>query len=346
MHDAWLAALRSPDGRMHWPQKDVEDLKSTLAHWKRPITVLSKSPVRLCFRLEEPTNDDASLDNALPVSPTEGNSAWRFSYLLHPHDDRSLLLPIRDIWSGSKKGTSILKYLGTDAREYVLSGLGQASGISPEIAANLKDAVPEGYSLDVQDAHSFLTHASLALEQTGFGIMLPSWWTSKGAMLCSVIQSRVAPKLRSSGGLSLDAIVEFDWQVSLGGEPITYKDLLALARLKVPLVQVRVQWVEVNAQEILVATDFWKKNSKNAAPARDILRMALGGEDAPYGFAFGGVQSAGWLSELLDQLEGRTPCAELQPPAEFGGTLRPYQARGFSWLTFFAAMGPGGLPGR
>ena len=105
--------------------------------------------------------------------------------------------------------------------------------------------------------------------------------------------------------------------------------------------QVRGQWVEVNSQEILAAADFWKKNSKNAAPARDILRMALGGEDAPQGFAFGGVQSAGWLSELLDQLEGRTPCAELQPPAEFGGTLRPYQARGFSWLAFLQQWGLG-----
>lgn len=342
VHDAWLAALRSPDGRIDWPQKDVEGLKSTLARWKRPITVLSKSPVRLCFRLEEPVNDDAALGNALPVSPLEGDSAWRVSYLLHPHDDRSLLLPIRDLWSGPKKRASIVKHLGADAREYVLSALGQASGISPEIAASLKDAAPEGYSLDVQGAHSFLTHTSLALEQAGFGVMLPSWWTSKGAKLRPVIQSRAAsPKLRSSSGLSLDTIVEFDWQVSLGGESITYKDLLALARLKVPLVQVRGQWVEVNSQEILAAADFWKKNSKNAAPARDILRMALGGEDAPQGFAFGGVQSSGWLSELLDQLEGRTPCAELQPPAEFGGTLRPYQARGFSWLAFLQQWGLG-----
>ncbi|WP_374290435.1 SNF2 helicase-associated domain-containing protein [Desulfovibrio desulfuricans] len=78
----------------------------------------------------------------------------------------------------------------------------------------------------------------------------------------------------SGGGrsISLDVIAEFDWQVSLGREPVAYKNLLALARLKVPLVQVRGQCVEVNSQEILAAADFWKKNSKNAAPAWDILR--------------------------------------------------------------------------
>ena len=342
VHDAWLAALRSPDGRIDWLKKDVTDLKNTLTRWKRPITVLSKSPVRLCFRLEEPTNDDAPLNHALPALPAGDDSAWRVSYLLHPHDDHSLLLPIQDLWSGPKKRASVLKHLGADAREYVLSALGQASGIAPEIAASLKDAAPQGYSLDVQGAHRFLTHTSLALGQAGFGVMLPAWWTSKGAKLRPVIQARVAaPRLRSSSGLSLDTIVEFDWQASLGGAPITHKDLLALARLKVPLVQVRGQWVEVNAQEILAAADFWKKNNKNTAPARDVLRMALGGEDAPHGFAFGGVQSAGWLSDLLDQLEGRTACAELPPPAELGGTLRPYQARGFSWLAFLQQWGLG-----
>ena len=347
VHDAWLAALRSPDDRIDWPQKDVGELKSTLARWKRPITVLSKSPVRLCFRLEEPANDDAAYDTAssgTASSPLQSwsDSAWRVSYLLHPHDDRSLLLPIQHLWSGAQKHTSVTKRLGADAREYVLSALGQASGIAPEIAASLKDGAPKGYNLDTQGAHRFLTHTSLALGQAGFGVMLPAWWTSKGAKLRPVIQATVAgPKLRSPSGLSLDAIVEFDWQASLGGEPITHKDLLALARLKVPLVQVRGQWVEVNAQEILAAADFWKKKSKNATPVRDILRMALGGEDAPHGFAFGGVQSTGWLNDLLNQLEGRTPCAELPPPAELGGTLRPYQARGFSWLAFLQRWGLG-----
>lgn len=70
----------------------------------------------------------------------------------------------------------------------MLSALGQASGISPEIAANLKDAAPEGDSLDVQGAHRFLTHTSLTLEQAGFGVMLPAWWTNKGAKLRPVIQ--------------------------------------------------------------------------------------------------------------------------------------------------------------
>lgn len=99
-----------------------------------------------------------------------------------------------------------------------------------------------------------------------------------------------APKLRSSSGLSLDAIVEFDWQVSLGEEP-TYKDLLALARLKVPLVQVRGQWVEVNSQEILAAADFWKKNSKNAAQSGIFSVWPLAVR-MPQGFAFRRLASA------------------------------------------------------
>ena len=109
----------------------MENLESSFAYWERPLTVLSKSPVWFCFRLEEPTNDDASLDNALPASPAEGDSAWRVSYLLHPHDERSLLLPYEISGQAPKR---VLRYLNIWVRmpgEHVLSALGLASGISP-----------------------------------------------------------------------------------------------------------------------------------------------------------------------------------------------------------------------
>ena len=126
-----------------------------------------------------------ALLHALPALPAGDDSAWRVSYLLHPHDDHSLLLPIQDLWSGPQKRASVLKHLGADAREYVLSALGQASGIAPEIAASLKDAAPQGYSLDVQGAHRFLTHTSLALGQAGFGVM-PCNALIFAPLLCSV----------------------------------------------------------------------------------------------------------------------------------------------------------------
>ena len=137
-------------------------------------------------------------------------------------------------------------------------------------------------------------------------------------------------------------LVKFDWKVALGEQPLTLKELEALARLKSPLVQVRGQWVQVNAEEIQAALDFWKSKATGRATVREVVRMALGaGDRRPGGLPIDGVTAEGWVEDLLDQLEGRASFAELPPPAGFHGTLRPYQVRGYSWLEFLRRWGLG-----
>ena len=83
--------------------------------------------------------------------------------------------------------------------------------------------------------------------------------------------------MQSVSGLSLDQIVQFDWEVALGGETLSFEELQRLAKLKAPLIKVRGQWVQMNAEEIQAALQFWKKKATEQATVRDIIRMALGG---------------------------------------------------------------------
>lgn len=182
-----------------------------------------------------------------------------------------------------------------------------------------------------------------ALEQAGFGVILPAWWTRTGTKLRPVVRAHVAsPQFATSGGLSLDAIADFQWKVSLGETRRSLKELTALAKLKTPLVQVRGQWVEVNAEAITSAVAYWKKKANETASVRDIIHMALGGQKTHHGFAFGGIEATGWIKDLLEQIEGRASFQELSPPETLAATLRPYQTRGFSWLSFLRQWGLGG----
>ena len=54
------------------------------------------------------------------------------------------------------------------------------------------------------------------------------------------------------------------------------------------------------------------------------------------------VAADGWLGDLL---AGRASerLAAVEVPADFRGTLRPYQARGLSWLDFLGRIGIGGV---
>ncbi len=328
LHDQWLYALRAADGCLEGDAGELATFADQVCEWQRPIAVSVASPFRLSFRLEEP-----EVEGGAGVYP--GKHPWNVRYLLQAADDPSLLVAAEEAWHARGPKATILRRNGFDAKEYLLLSLGQASGICPRIEASLKTAVPTGYSLDVSGAHEFLTEKAAALEQAGFSVMLPAWWTRKGTKLRLTARANVkSPKMQSASDLSLSTVVQFDWQVALGEEKLTFEELQTLAKLKAPLVHVRGQWVQMSAEEIQAALDFWKKKGPGKATVREIVEMALGAGDSSGPLAFDGVTADGWMDQLLAQLHGRQAFEELPPPHDFNGVLRPYQIRGYSWLGF------------
>jgi hypothetical protein len=321
-HDQWLHALRAPDGTLTGPAAGLKQLAEQVHSWQRPLTVAVGAPFRLCFRLEEPPEDSAHHEE------TTANGDWQVRYLLQAADDPSLLVPVAEAWASKGAHAAVFRARGFDAREYLLTALGQAAGLCKPVEASLTSGAPSGFAADATAAHLFLTETAWLLEQAGFGVLLPAWWTRKGTKQRLSVRAHVkAPKMQGSSGLSLDEIVTFDWQVALGDALLSRKELEALARLKAPLVQVRGQWVQVNADEIQAALDFWKHQAAGKATLREVVQMALGARQAPGGLAVSGVTAEGWVDEVLSQLEGRASFEELAPPGSFRGTLRPYQLR-------------------
>ena len=338
VHDAWLHALSSKDGIVHGDSPGLSEMAAQVHHWRRPIAVSAGSPYRLCFRLEEPEDDTDFMDEGAG----SGSDAWYVRYLLQHHEDPSLLVPVEEAWESKGGRLSALERNGGNLREFLLSSLGQASGICPPVAASLETARPGGYALDTAQAYRFLTGQAAALEQAGYGVMLPAWWSRKGGKTRLTVQARVnSPAMQGGGGLSLESIIQFNWEAALGDQEITPDELEALAELKAPLVRFRGRWVELNAAEIQAAIDFWKERGTDEAAFRDVIRMALGAGETRQGFDFNSVKADGRIGELLEQLQGQAGFRELPPPEEFSGTLRPYQVRGYSWLSFLRQLGLG-----
>jgi SNF2 family DNA or RNA helicase len=325
VHDQWLKALCSEEGRIEGKASELLQLTTHLKDWMRPISVSISAPFRLCFRMEE---------------PNDGNDKWHVRYLLQANYDPSLLIPVEGIWRG--KDTLPLKDEDFNFDEFLLFSLGQAAGICPHIEASLRTSEPSGYKLHPKDAYEFLTQKALILEQSGFGVMLPAWWTRKGTKLRLTVRANVKrPEMQSASGLSLNEVVQFDWEVALGAEKLSFDELQKLAKFKAPLVKVRGQWVLLNAEEIQAAIQFWKKKASEQTTVREIVRMALGGGKAPGNIPVEEISASGWIADLLKELDGRTPFQELSQPQGFHGTLRPYQVRGYSWLSFLRKWGLG-----
>jgi SNF2 family DNA or RNA helicase len=327
VHDQWLNALHSPNALLKGDPDQLAEFAAQVREWRRPLAVTARAPFRLCFRLEEPQDND---------------NPWSVRYLLQATRDPSLLIASQEAWKAKGKTKALLQQGDFNAREYLLLALGQASGICPRIESSLKQATPGGYETDAAGAHEFLTERAAALEQAGFGVMLPAWWTRKGTKLHLTARANVrSPQLQGATGLSLATVVDFNWEVALGEEKLSREELLALAELKTPLVKVRGQWVELTAEEIRAALEFWQQKAERKATVRDVIRMAVGGVKPPDGIELQGVNADGWIAELLAELEGRAAFEQLPPPERFAGTLRPYQVRGYSWLAFLRHWGLG-----
>ena len=332
-HDQWLFALNnSPDGALNLENGELATLVEQVRSWQRPVTVSTQTAFGLCFRLEEPGPDDP------PATP------WKVRYLLQASDDPALIFPLSDAWKRRGRAAEILDARKFDPREFLLTSLGLAASLSPGIEISLSSQTPIGFQTDETGAFRFLSESAYLLEQAGFTVMLPAWWSRGTSKQKLSVQAEVeVPSSMKGvgGGLSMDQIVQFKWQVALGDEKLTLAELQAMVKLETPLVKVRGQWIRVRREEIEAAIALLQQRTGGEASVREVVQMALGGGVAPGGLPFGGVMATGWIADFLNQLEGKSSFEELPPPAGFQGTLRPYQIRGYSWLAFLRQWGLG-----
>ncbi len=330
LHDNWLYALRSHYDGIYGKASDIELVMEQIREWQRPVFVSTRAPFRLCFRIEEPEEFSK-------------NDTWRVNYLLQSCEDPSLLIPLEQAWNPDDKTEKLLSGDGFNVREYLFTSLGQASGICPNIMKSLRTSFPDGYDLTTTDALNFLADTAANLGNAGFGIILPAWWSGKGTKNKLSVNARAkqTKQVESGGFLTMDDIIELRWQVALAGEDLTFEELQHLASLKVPLVRLRGNWVQLDPTEIAEALKFWKEKASKKYSLRDVMKLTLGITDAPGGMEFTGIEAEGNLNDFISGLKNNTSFEEMTEPENFNGQLRPYQRRGLSWLKFLQQYGLG-----
>ncbi|HEY3331906.1 MAG TPA: DEAD/DEAH box helicase [Capsulimonadaceae bacterium] len=335
--DAWVAALRSDDAVVHGDDDDIAKLSRELVQWARSVNAFTAAAFKFCVRLEEPLELTAS-DDASRSEPV-----WNVDFLLQAADDPSLQINAAEVWRAKPAAMKLVERPGFEPRKFLLMALGHAAQLCPPIDRALESEEPVGVQLSTADAFTLLVEYAPALEQAGFGVMLPAWWTKRGTRLRIKAKGKArSPKMQAAGKLSLASVVEFEYEIALGDETMTRKQLDDLARQKSPLVQVRGQWVQVDQAEIKAAIAYLAKKSKETVTLADIMRMSLGqGESGVAGLEFGGVAADGWVGDFLAQLAGDKAFAELPVPDGVDATLRPYQQRGYSWMEFLTQWGLG-----
>ena len=119
-------------------------------------------------------------------------------FVVIPPEDPSHRLALADYWCEPAAGRQRLRrQLGQDFERHLLLNLGLAARIYPKLWAGLDTAEPQSVALDLDEAFGFLKEMAWVLEDAGFKVIVPAWWTPQGRRRIK-IRLRSAPRKSTS----------------------------------------------------------------------------------------------------------------------------------------------------
>jgi hypothetical protein len=326
--ERWRAALGTSQRSFEAEGFAERSVVDDLTRWSEPA-LGARDRLRACFRLELPVGD---------------RDPFTLRFLLQSPDDPSLLVPAAEVWKTKGRSLEKLGRAFRDPQESLLEALGRASRLYPPLAASLAEARPESIALNPATAWTFLGEGAATLADAGFGVIVPGELTAAGQrrlrlrMRVGGNSKKVAGVVAGVAGLGLDELLQVDWEAVIGDEPLTARELTALAKQKAPLVQFRGAWVAIDPRELGdIQTRLAGGSSRMST--REAIQAVLAGETRQ-GELSVAVSASGVVAELVERLKSGGN-KELGAPPTLKATLRPYQERGLNWLVTMGSLGLG-----
>jgi len=326
----WLQALTSASHTVNADAIEVERLEAALKAWTMPLQyqLTLKTLFRTCFQLR---------------SPESGETDWTLAYFLQAADDPEFLVDAATIWNNPVERLVYENRTIEQPQETFLRGLGLASRLYPAIAPSFETEYPQYSRITPIQAYEFIKAVAWRLEDSGLGVILPpslanreGWANRLGLKITAE-----TPKTKQ-GRLGLQSLLNFQWQLAIGGQTISKAEFDKLVALNSPLVEINGEWVELRSQDIKTAqTFFTTRKDQMALSLEDALRFSTGDTQVIEKLPVVSFEASGALQELIGALNNNQAIAPLPTPTGFKGQLRPYQERGAAWLSFLERWGLG-----
>ncbi|MGW0605175.1 DEAD/DEAH box helicase [Streptomyces sp. NPDC002640] len=248
---------------------------------------------------------------------------------VHSLADPTLMVDAAALWAGQAPDA-----FGPRARIDAALAVRRAARVWPPLERLAEQDVPDVMALGEEEVADLLGAAATRLAAAGVTVHWPRD-LAQDLAATAVVRSAPGSATDGTGFFESEDLLRFEWQLALGGEPLTEAEMDALAEAHRPVVRLRDRWVVVDPALVRKA----RKRDLGLLDPVDALAVALTGAAEVDGETVEAVPS-GALATLRDRLvAGPRPAA---PPAGLRAELRDYQLRGLAWLDLMTSLGLGG----
>ncbi|MCL4369095.1 MAG: SNF2 helicase-associated domain-containing protein, partial [Actinobacteria bacterium] len=222
-----------PDARPRWPADDLDEYRAWAGRRDKLTRAQATSGFTLGFQLEE--------------APAADVDDWQLHFQVSAKRDPSHRLRLADYWDlGQRARVDLTRPFGPDFEKRLLLDLGHAARIYPEVWRGLETSRPAGFRLTLEEAFSFLRESALILEDAGYTVSVPAWWTPEGRrrakLRLKTAQRQTKGKTGAGAGyLGFDPIVAYQYELSIGDAAVSEEEWRQLVEARTPLVRFRGQ---------------------------------------------------------------------------------------------------------
>ncbi|RRR69629.1 DEAD/DEAH box helicase, partial [Streptomyces sp. RP5T] len=291
--------------------------------WAAEVAAGMDAGVRISLRL------DLSAYNLFHADAEGVRSAGAAIVQVHSLADPTLVTDAAALWAGEADAV-----FGPRARVDAALAVRRAARAWPPLDRLSEQDVPDVLALSDEELGDLLGVAATRLAAAGVAVHWPRD-LAQDLTAAAVVRPAPGSATDGTGFFESEELLQFRWQLALGGDPLSDAEMDALAEAHRPVVRLRDQWVLVDPALVRKA----RKRELGLLDPVDALSAALTGSAEVDGETVEAVP-VGALAALRDRLTAGVRPAE--PPPGLHATLRDYQLRGLAWLDLMTSLGLGG----
>ena len=221
----------------------------------------------------------------------------------------------------------------SDIARIVEKQLNYATRYMPELEDLFEDEEKLALDLNLNEVYKIITQTAYYLQKAQIEVVLPKELTNivvpRASINAKVKTSRSSEladifNSNNSAKISLDDILDFSYEVSIGNEKLSVEEFNNLVEGQNGLIKYKNKYVLIDKDETSKIFEQIAKANYKSMSRMELIHAAMSGQIDQYDFDYDGA--------FAKVIQDFNKPIEVTPPETLNGELRPYQLTGLKWL--------------